>query len=118
MAIFARNFFLSYVETVVLDGIDLSVPSGSVFAPLGPNGPGKTTTVKILSTSWLRRWHRVSGWATTSQRMEANLTARLRAAKRRRCADPCLSGLRAIWPNGAPTRVRRPDRPPDATEPT
>jgi ABC-2 type transport system ATP-binding protein len=40
----------SYGSTLVLDGIDLSVPDGSVFALLGPNGAGKTTTVEILST--------------------------------------------------------------------
>ena len=40
----------SYGSTVVLDGIDLLVPEGTVFALLGPNGAGKTTTVHILST--------------------------------------------------------------------
>ena len=40
----------SYGPTLVLDGIDLAVPDGSVFALLGPNGAGKTTTVEILST--------------------------------------------------------------------
>ncbi|MFF3554314.1 ATP-binding cassette domain-containing protein [Streptomyces tsukubensis] len=40
----------SYGEKTVLDGIDLSVPAGTVFALLGPNGAGKTTAVKILST--------------------------------------------------------------------
>ncbi|QQZ09672.1 ATP-binding cassette domain-containing protein [Heyndrickxia vini] len=35
---------------IVLDGIDLSVPSGSIFALLGPNGAGKTTIINILST--------------------------------------------------------------------
>jgi ABC-2 type transport system ATP-binding protein len=34
----------------VLDGIDLHVPEGTVFALLGPNGAGKTTTVHILTT--------------------------------------------------------------------
>jgi ABC-2 type transport system ATP-binding protein len=37
-------------KQVVLDGIDLDIPAGSVFALLGPNGAGKTTAVHILST--------------------------------------------------------------------
>ena len=34
----------------VLDGVDLAIERGSVFALLGPNGAGKTTLVKILAT--------------------------------------------------------------------
>ena len=33
-----------------LNGLDLSVPEGTVKAVLGPNGAGKTTTVKVLTT--------------------------------------------------------------------
>jgi ABC-2 type transport system ATP-binding protein len=40
----------SYGDHVVLDGLDLNVRQGTVFALLGANGAGKTTTVKILST--------------------------------------------------------------------
>ena len=40
----------TYGDQVVLDGIDLEIADGSVFALLGPNGAGKTTTVHILST--------------------------------------------------------------------
>jgi ABC-2 type transport system ATP-binding protein len=40
----------SFGSTVVLDGIDMQVAEGTVFALLGPNGAGKTTTVQILST--------------------------------------------------------------------
>jgi ABC-2 type transport system ATP-binding protein len=40
----------AYGDNTVLDGIDLNVPEGSVFALLGPNGAGKTTAVQILST--------------------------------------------------------------------
>ncbi len=40
----------NFGETVVLDGVDLSVAGGTVFALLGPNGAGKTTIVRILST--------------------------------------------------------------------
>jgi ABC-2 type transport system ATP-binding protein len=40
----------SFGEHTVLDGMDLTVAQGTVFALLGPNGAGKTTTVQILST--------------------------------------------------------------------
>ena len=40
----------SFGTQVVLDGIDLEVAEGTVFALLGPNGAGKTTMVRILST--------------------------------------------------------------------
>ncbi|MFI8910546.1 ATP-binding cassette domain-containing protein [Streptomyces sp. NPDC053513] len=49
-AISAVGLRKSYGDKTVLDGIDLHVPAGSVFALLGPNGAGKTTAVKILST--------------------------------------------------------------------
>jgi ABC-2 type transport system ATP-binding protein len=40
----------AYGDKVVLDGIDLDVPAGSIFSLLGPNGAGKTTTVNVLTT--------------------------------------------------------------------
>ena len=40
----------TFGDKVVLDGIDLDVPAGTVFALLGPNGAGKTTTVNVLTT--------------------------------------------------------------------
>jgi ABC-2 type transport system ATP-binding protein len=40
----------AYGEHVVLDGVDLDVAEGTIFALLGPNGAGKTTIVQILST--------------------------------------------------------------------
>ena len=40
----------SFGDQVVLDGIDLDIAPGGVFALLGPNGAGKTTMVHILST--------------------------------------------------------------------
>lgn len=49
-AISALGLRKSYGDKVVLDGIDLRIPEGTVFALLGPNGAGKTTTVEILST--------------------------------------------------------------------
>ncbi|MEV5089339.1 ATP-binding cassette domain-containing protein [Streptomyces griseoincarnatus] len=49
-AIAANGLRKSYGDKTVLDGIDLTVPEGTVFSLLGPNGAGKTTTVQILST--------------------------------------------------------------------
>jgi ABC-2 type transport system ATP-binding protein len=49
-AIRATGLRKSFGDKLVLDGIDLDVPEGTVFALLGPNGAGKTTTVHILST--------------------------------------------------------------------
>ena len=40
----------TYGAKVVLDGVDLTINTGEVFALLGPNGAGKTTIVRILST--------------------------------------------------------------------
>jgi ABC-2 type transport system ATP-binding protein len=50
LAISATGLRKSFGATVVLDGIDLAVAEGTIFALLGPNGAGKTTAVRILST--------------------------------------------------------------------
>jgi len=49
-AIRATGLRKSFGDQVVLDGIDLQVAEGTVFALLGPNGAGKTTIVHILTT--------------------------------------------------------------------
>jgi len=49
-AITVRGLRKAFGDKVVLDGIDLDVREGTVFALLGPNGAGKTTVVRILST--------------------------------------------------------------------
>ncbi|MEV7068893.1 ATP-binding cassette domain-containing protein, partial [Streptomyces collinus] len=50
LAIAAHGLRKSYGDKTVLDGVDLAVPEGTIFSLLGPNGVGKTTAVKILST--------------------------------------------------------------------
>jgi ABC-2 type transport system ATP-binding protein len=49
-AISATGLRKSFGDHLVLDGLDLEVQQGTVFALLGANGAGKTTTVNILST--------------------------------------------------------------------
>ena len=47
-AVQVRGLRRTYGATEAVDGIDLQVERGEVFALLGPNGAGKTTTVEIL----------------------------------------------------------------------
>ena len=44
-----RGLYKSFGDFTAVDGLDLSVPQGSVFGFLGPNGAGKTTTLRILT---------------------------------------------------------------------
>ncbi len=43
-----RGLAKRYRGTLAVDGLDLRVPRGSVFGFLGPNGSGKTTTIRML----------------------------------------------------------------------
>ena len=46
----ARGLVKRYGDVVALDGLDLTVPEGTILGLLGPNGAGKTTAVSILTT--------------------------------------------------------------------
>jgi ABC-2 type transport system ATP-binding protein len=49
-AIEVKGLRKKFGNQIVLDGIDLKVPQGTIYALLGPNGAGKTTLIHILST--------------------------------------------------------------------
>lgn len=44
-----KSLRAAYGRIEVLHGVDLTVPAGSVVALLGPNGGGKTTTIKVIA---------------------------------------------------------------------
>jgi ABC-2 type transport system ATP-binding protein len=48
LAIKTSQLTKRFGDQAAVDGIDLSVPKGSVFGFLGPNGSGKTTTIRML----------------------------------------------------------------------
>ena len=50
LAIHARGLAKSFGDLRAVDGIDLDVPRGMIFAILGPNGAGKTTLMRMLAT--------------------------------------------------------------------
>ncbi|MHC0430808.1 ATP-binding cassette domain-containing protein [Streptomyces sp. O3] len=49
-AIHTEGLRKRFGDTVAVDGVDLTVPEGSVYGFLGPNGAGKTTTIRMLAT--------------------------------------------------------------------
>ena len=46
----ATGLVKHYGDVKALDGLDLTVPEGTILGLLGPNGAGKTTAVSILTT--------------------------------------------------------------------
>ncbi|MCX4824501.1 ATP-binding cassette domain-containing protein [Streptomyces sp. NBC_01142] len=50
LAIETEGLVKVFGENRAVDGVDLSVPAGTVYGVLGPNGAGKTTTVRMLAT--------------------------------------------------------------------
>jgi ABC-2 type transport system ATP-binding protein len=50
LAISARGLVKTFRDVRAVDGVDLDVPRGMIFAILGPNGAGKTTLMRMLAT--------------------------------------------------------------------
>jgi ABC-2 type transport system ATP-binding protein len=48
LAIESHGLVKAYGGVRAVDGIDLAVPAGSTYGFLGPNGSGKTTTIRVL----------------------------------------------------------------------
>ncbi len=86
----------SFADKVVLDGIDLTVAEGTIFALLGPNGAGKTTMVQILSTL-------IAADAGEMQRRRSRPGGRARrGARRDRRHRPVLGGRQPAHRPGEP----------------
>ncbi|MBW4840889.1 MAG: ATP-binding cassette domain-containing protein, partial [Paenibacillaceae bacterium] len=71
-AIEVSGLYKSFGGHTVLNGVDLVVPRGTVYALLGPNGAGKTTLLRILSTLTTpdAGTVRVAGYEVVSQKNE------------------------------------------------
>ncbi|MDU8944653.1 ATP-binding cassette domain-containing protein [Ovoidimarina sediminis] len=50
LAIRLRGLTKRFGDLVAVDGVDLDIPKGQIFAILGPNGAGKTTLIRMLAT--------------------------------------------------------------------
>ena len=49
-AVEAHGLVKTFGSNRAVDGVDLSVRTGTVYGVLGPNGAGKTTTISMLAT--------------------------------------------------------------------
>lgn len=92
-AIVVEGLVKRYGDVTALDGIDLTVPTGSVTALLGPNGAGKTTTVRVLTTLLIpdAGTARVDGLDVVRQARE--LRSRIGASGQYAAVDEYLTGF-------------------------
>jgi ABC-2 type transport system ATP-binding protein len=72
-----RGLRKAYGDLVAVDGLDLDVAAGEIFALLGPNGAGKTTTVEILEGYRARTAGEVRVLGVDPERADASWRARI-----------------------------------------
>jgi ABC-2 type transport system ATP-binding protein len=92
LAVRADGLLKRFGPTTALSGLDLAVPSGSVYGLLGPNGAGKTTAVRILATllSFDDGRAEVAGFDVAAQ--PAEVRARIALTGQYAAVDEILSG--------------------------
>nr|WP_307218995.1 ABC transporter ATP-binding protein [Microbacterium sp. SORGH_AS_0888] len=104
-----RGLFKRFGDKVAVDGIDLTVPTGSFYGLVGPNGAGKTTTLS-MATGLLRPdggtavLHGVDAWQhpVEAKRMIGNLADGVRLFDR-------LTGEQLITYTGMMFGLARPE---------
>ena len=90
-AIEVTGLVKSYGKLTAVDGIDLTVETGEIFAILGPNGAGKTTTVEILEGFVRRNSGNVSVLGHDPAKNESSLKERIGIVGQETVADPFLT---------------------------
>lgn len=95
-AIEVRGLRKAFGSQTVIDGLDLSVDRGEIFALLGPNGAGKTTTINILTTLTApdAGTAAVSGFDVASAPMQVR--RRISLTGQSAAVDDALSGIENV----------------------
>ena len=108
LAVATRGLTKRFGSQTVVDAIDLEVPTGSVYGFLGPNGSGKTTTIRML----LGLVTPTAGERPAVRRGDAGPGCRRAARRRRARRGPRVPSLPLRPAQPAPARRRRPHRRP------
>src|SRR6267154_1525199 len=110
-AIIVAGLRKQFGSVVALDGVDFTVPTGSVLGLLGPNGAGKTTAVRILTTILTRDGGLAEVLGIDVGKHPQAVRERIGLAGQYAAVDENLTGTENLWMIGklshlAPKTIR------------
>ena len=96
-AVAAEGVSFSYADRTALDGLTLSVPSGSLFGLLGPNGSGKSTLLSLLAGL---RTPAAGALRVLGESPSPALRARIGLLFQETSLDPLMTARETLWLHG------------------
>src|SRR6266487_2710945 len=115
-AILVEGLTKRFGSVMALDGIDFTVPPGTVFGLLGPNGAGKTTAIRVLATILRPDAGRAEVLGYDVVKQDNAVRRRIGFAGQNAAVDPNLAGRENLRMIGLLAQLPRPEILPRAAE--